>query len=206
VLMATVLWLMSSIKTTILIPLLVVLLGIATTLWLIGMVQFSHSAMKRRIVSIAALALGLGIGTFGYLLTVDPTHQLAWQPFTTERVNALRAEGKPILIDFTADWCANCKVNEKFALNTAATKELVERHGVVPLLADFTDESDEIKGWLDRFGALGVPLTVIFPAGRPDDPIILDGVYTQRTLLKRLEEATRPPTLASTAVTTAEAR
>lgn len=206
VLMGTVVWLMSSLNTKDIVPLLVMLLGIAFTFWLIGTIQFSPSTAKRRIVSAAAVALGLGIGAFGYFLTLEPTNKLAWEPFSTQRVNALRAEGAPVLIDFTASWCANCKVNERMALNTADTKAAVEKLGVVPLIADYSDESPEIKEWLDRFGRDGIPLTVIFPANRPNDPILLDGLISQRTLLEKLEEAVRPKPVATTAVKTADAR
>jgi thiol:disulfide interchange protein len=206
ILMGTVVWLMSNLKSTDIIPLLVMLLGVGVTLWMIGTVQPSPSAAKRRIVTVGAIALGLGIGAFGYGMTVEPTHKLAWEQFSTERLNELRNQGKPVLIDFTADWCQNCHWNERFALNTKETKALVQKHGVVPLVADFSDESPEIQEWLDRFGALGVPLTVIFPANRPNDPIVLDGVYTQGTLLKSLDEAVKPKTVASTAVKTAATR
>lgn len=206
ILMGTVVWLMSNLKSTDIIPLLVMLLGVGVTLWMIGTVQPSPSAAKRRIVTVGAIALGLGIGAFGYGMTVEPAHKLAWEPFSTQRLNDLRNQGKPVLIDFTADWCQNCKFNERFALNTAATKAVVERHGVTTLVADFTDESAEIQQWLDSFGAIGVPLTVIFPTDRPNDPIVLDGVYTQGTLLENLEAAVKPKTVASTAVKTAGVR
>ncbi|MDQ3329368.1 MAG: thioredoxin family protein [Planctomycetota bacterium] len=205
-LLATALWLLTSVRTDLLMPMLVALLGIALALWMVGMVQFSLSPMKRRAVSAAAVALGAGIAAFGYTLSVEPTHKLAWEPFSTARLNALRADNKPILVDFTADYCFNCKTNERLALNTEETKAIVERHGVVPLVADFSDGSSEIKQWLDSFGVVGVPLTVIFPADRPNEPIILEGVYSQTTLLKKLEEAVKPPAVAQAAVKTANVR
>ena len=67
----------------------------------------------------------------------------------------------------------------------------MSEHDVVPLLADFTDESDEIKQWLLKFRQDGVPLTVIFPAARQNEPIVLSGVYTKGTLLKKLQEAVK---------------
>ncbi|HEX6987616.1 MAG TPA: thioredoxin family protein, partial [Planctomycetaceae bacterium] len=207
VLMGTVVFILSSVNARFIVPALVMLLGIALALWLIGMVQFSHSATKRRVVSLAGLALGAAVAVFGYQLTVEPTHKLAWEPFSTQRVNDLRAERKTVLIDFTADWCVNCLTNERLALNTEDVKAFVEEHGVVPLRADYTDYSQEITDWLDRFDRQGIPLTVIFPADRPNEPILLDGLFSQGKLLEKLEEAVRPPAVArANGMKTAEAR
>ena len=189
VLMGTVIYLMMSLKTTFIIPVLIGLLGLAVGLWMYGMSQSNPAPAKRRFVATVALLIAAGIGYFGYSLTWESKHNLDWQPFSTAKLQELRSDKRPILIDFTADWCPNCKVNEHIALNTAATKSLVERYGITPLLADFTDESPEIKDWLDRFGSTAIPLTVVFPAGKPNDPIILSGVYRQATLLEALEDA-----------------
>lgn len=125
---------------------------------------------------------------------IEPTHsseggELPWETFSGERLMELLREGKPVLIDFTADWCLICKQNEKIALNTEATNEFVRKHGVVTLYADYTRSDPEIQEWLERFNSISVPLTVIFPEGDPQNPIILDGPYTQSTLLAELQQA-----------------
>jgi thiol:disulfide interchange protein len=57
------------------------------------------------------------------------------------------------------------------------------------LVADYSNESPEIRKWLNRFDSISVPLTVIFPGSRPDRPIVLRDVYTKSTLLAKLREA-----------------
>src|SRR5690606_28919705 len=99
-----------------------------------------------------------------------------------------------------ADWCVNCITNERLALNTEETKSFVEQHGIVALKADYTDYSQEITDWLDRFDRQGIPLTVIFPADRPNEPILLDGLFTESKLLDTLGKAVKPPVLAEAAV------
>ena len=116
-------------------------------------------------------------------------HHLPWEPFSATRLATLTAAGKTVLIDFTADWCPNCKLNEFLALNTSKTADLVRRNGVVPLLADFTREDPEIHAWLGKFGSISVPLTVIVPGDRPSQPILLRDTYRQGTLLAALEQA-----------------
>lgn len=115
--------------------------------------------------------------------------RLPWQPFSTLRLADLTAAGKTVLIDFTADWCPNCKLNEFLALNTQATVDLVSRNGVVPLLADFTREDPEIRSWLGKFNSISVPLAVVVPAARPTEPIVLRDTYRQGTLLTALQQA-----------------
>lgn len=115
--------------------------------------------------------------------------ELAWQPFSGERVVELIAEGRTVLVDFSAAWCLTCKANEANALNTPATVDLVRELNAVTVYADYTALSPEIKQWLDRFHSIGVPLTVIFPGRDARRPIILRDLYTQATLLASLREA-----------------
>ena len=85
-----------------------------------------------------------------------------------------RAEGKTVMVDFTADWCLTCKTNLKFAINTEDVSQWPATNGVVPLLADFrTEDSPEIKQMLAALESNSIPLLAIFPADRPDEAIVL---------------------------------
>ncbi|QDU60805.1 Thiol:disulfide interchange protein DsbD precursor [Planctomycetes bacterium Pan216] len=117
------------------------------------------------------------------------TNELPWQPFTENKLGVLLNEGKTVLVDFSADWCLTCKRNESVALNTQETRNLVKQLGVIPLYADYTDQSDEIKKWLEKFGSISVPLLVIFPGDRPTKPIVLHDLYSQDQILAKLKEA-----------------
>lgn len=189
VLMGAVVWLISFTAPDRVVPLLVMLVGIALGLWMIGNL-YDHATPVRRKLAVRAWAVlmaGAVIG-FGYSLQFQGA-RLQWQPFSTAQLQSLLKDGRPVLIDFTADWCLICKQNETLALNTRDTIQFVEEHGVVPLYADYTHEPAEIREWLERFQQDGVPLTVIFPAGRPTEPILLRGPYTQGKLLAKLKEA-----------------
>lgn len=59
-----------------------------------------------------------------------------WEAFSPECVVALRAEGRPIFIDFTADWCLSCKVNERIALHTDAVRSAFRASGLAPYPSD----------------------------------------------------------------------
>lgn len=176
------------------IPSLVMLLGVALGLWMIGNLYDINSRIRHKnFVRVAALLLTLLICWFGFSLAGENKERLPWEPFSETRLTALVKQNKTVLVDFTADWCLTCHTNELLALNTKNTKDLVVKNGVVPLVADFTSESAEIKKWLAKFEQIGVPLTVIFPAGRASEPIVLRGLYSQGELLDKLKLAIQQP-------------
>jgi thiol:disulfide interchange protein len=84
-----------------------------------------------------------------------------------------------------------CKTNEAVALNTAATKELVQQNDVVTLKADTGDgPTDQIHALMDELGnpGHGIPFLAIFPGGG-GNPITLSGPVRQKTVLEALEKA-----------------
>ena len=119
--------------------------------------------------------------------------ELPWEPFSEQRLSELRRQKRGVLIDFSAKWCLVCKKNEFFALNTPATLELVKNHGIVTLYADNSNDDPVVKRWLRKFNSNSVPLTVIFPVGRPNEAIIIRDSFSQAKLLEKLREAVRTP-------------
>lgn len=201
VLLASVIFIVSYTDKKFTIPALVMLLGVALGLWMIGNLYDVNSHIRNKMaVRVLAVVLTALVCWIGYDLSRESKHRLPWEPFSETRLAALMKENKTVLVDFTADWCLNCHVNEAFALNTQETQTLVVQNGVVPLLADFTGQSAEIKKWLAKFKQVGVPLTVILPGGRQSEPIVLRGVYTQGTLLEKLKEAVQAPVTAKSQI------
>jgi thiol:disulfide interchange protein len=94
-----------------------------------------------------------------------------------------------VLVDFTANWCLTCQLNYAIAIDTSPVLELVKQNGVVPLLADWTDYSPEIKAMLNTLGSDSIPLLAIYPADRPGDPIILRDLLSQNEVLEALKQA-----------------
>jgi thiol:disulfide interchange protein len=69
--------------------------------------------------------------------------------------------------------------------------ELKEELEIVFLYADWTfkEEDDEIGQVLIKLGFNSVPLTAIFPGSNPNEPILIDGVYTPARLHDAMREA-----------------
>ncbi len=185
VLLGTVIWLLTSIDQDRLIPTLMIMLGVGFGLWWIGNAPAGASLNQKLIRASTALVVAAAVSWFAFW----EGPQLPWQEFNEANLSKHIQSGKTVLVDFTADWCANCKLNEKFALNRNETISFIKEHDIVPLMADFTKQDPLIAKWLEKFQHDGVPLTVIFPAGKPTEPILLRGVYTQGQLLKELERA-----------------
>ncbi len=94
-----------------------------------------------------------------------------------------------ILVDCTADWCVNCKTLEATVLNTDAVRRTLQENKVVLLQADWTHESPEVTRFLDWLGFQQVPVVVVFPAGRPNEPIVFTGMFTQKDIISAVEKA-----------------
>lgn len=177
-----------------LLPLLTGLLGISLGLWMIGQMYDRETPIRRK-NWIRGWALGLTIATCGLgwqmhrEATMKLAHHLPWEKFSSERFIQLRKDGRPAIVDFTAEWCGICKTNEAIALNTLDIANFVKERNVTTLMADWTHYDAEITEWLDRFKVPSVPLTVIIPADPKQDLIVLNGLFTKGQLLERLNEA-----------------
>ncbi|MEL0093981.1 MAG: thioredoxin family protein, partial [Pseudomonadales bacterium] len=105
--------------------------------------------------------------------------------YSDEAVKAALANGHPVFVDFTADWCITCKVNERVAIQAAATRALFDAQGVVVLVADWTNEDASITQALARFGRVGVPLYLLYRPGE-QNPQILPQLLTTDVIREAL--------------------
>ena len=101
------------------------------------------------------------------------------------RVEALRAEGRPVFVNLTAAWCISCKVNELVALDTAAVQAGFTSAGVTQLVGDWTRGDSAITALLRAHGREGVPLYLFYPAqGAP--PVMLPQILTEGIVLRAI--------------------
>jgi len=196
-LMATVIWLAWVLGiqagSNALVFLLGTLLIIAIGAWVMGRwAILSVTTSRRRMAYIIAsiciiggLVMGLGGVTAS---AITPAHAaaadgaIAWEPFASDRIREVRAEGNPVFIDFTAAWCLSCQVNERVAFSSEQVQQRFTDLGIKPFKADWTSYDEDITRALAQFGRNSVPLYIYYPAGA-DAPIILPEILTPGVVL-----------------------
>ena len=198
-LLGTVVYLFSTINEKYFIATLSTLVGLWFACWWIGRTSIVASAGQKASARIGGTLVAGAVGVGSFIFLVPGETDIAWVPYSPEVLHVELDEGetvltaiarkRTVLVDFTADWCPNCKLNMAFAIDTPEVAELIERNGVLPLVADWTDESEGIKDAINAFGAQSIPLLAIYPAGRPEEVTLLYDLITQQQLLDALEDA-----------------
>lgn len=179
---------------------LVFLLALALACWIYGTFCGPMSSARTRAIALLAvvlIAVGGGwvsLAKFSASARTESSSANAaggipWQPFSQKALDDLLAEGKPVFVDFTADWCISCKFNERTAIDVPAVRAAFEKDGIVPVKADWTNANPEITAALKKFGRVGVPFYVLYPAGKPDQPITLPELLTEQIVLDALAKA-----------------
>lgn len=108
-----------------------------------------------------------------------------WQAYSAERVAEALRKG-PVFVNFTADWCITCKVNEQVAM-TEQVITLFDDRQVTRFVADWTNRDASIAREIERHGRSGVPLYLWYPTAGNTNPEILPQILTEQMLISRLE-------------------
>ncbi|CAN5325656.1 thioredoxin family protein [soil metagenome] len=169
--------------------------------WLFGQGQYQQKTTPKYMLQ-AALPLALigsalllapvskaqpaDAGASGALSKTAVPHEV-WTP---ERLAALRAEGRPVFVDFTAAWCVTCKVNEGAALSNQAFADTLAKTNTAYLVADWTNRDAVIAKALADFGRVGVPLYLVYPASG-GDAVVLPQLLTPGLVRSAIEKAAK---------------
>ena len=176
------------------------LLGVAA--WIVNRwsaPQRSRTAtLVTRTLAGAALVGGIAIAVIGAGSAPPPestpasastatTTDTAWQSYSPEAVESLRAEGRPVFVDFTAAWCLTCQVNKRRVLSAPSIQEAFDKNDVALVRADWTNRDPEITQALRSHGRSGVPVYVLYP-GDGSAPRLLPEVLTDDIVLDALKD------------------
>ncbi len=83
--------------------------------------------------------------------------KLVWTAYSDEVMAAAASRQQPVFIDFTADWCATCKVFEKTHINQAAVLEALSDTNTLAVKADLTSQESALWDVLATMGRSGLP-------------------------------------------------
>lgn len=174
-----------------------VLLSIGITTVALGLVlgflrtsDTNNKALRRALGSIS-IVVGASLifyaGTqFSDTPQVKKGNLHAWSAYSEKKVNEYLALGKPVIIDFKADWCAACLELENKTFSTKLFQDESTRFGL--LYVDATDVTPEVGEIIEKFGVLGLP-TIIFIGkdGKVKPSLSLTGFEPAEDFIKRMK-------------------
>lgn len=155
---------------------------------LIAFVLWLWRAESRTARTLKYAALGLALALLAHPLmraAAAPASQTQSNAWSETRVAELRAQGRTIFVNFTADWCVTCKLNERIALSSGRVQQIFKERNVVWLTGDWTREDPAITAALARFGRNGVPLYLVYAKG--GEPEVLPQLLTPDIVIDSLQ-------------------
>ncbi len=163
---------------------------VALAAWLAGLAQRRAAQGGKPVALTAGAGLLAALAVAAVVWPQDKAAELQSEPYSPARVAELRAEGRPVFVNYTAAWCVSCQVNDKVALSTHAVASAFARHKVAYLKADWTKRDATIAAELASHGRAGVPLYLVYGTNGGEG-VILPSILTPDIVVKAVEAADR---------------
>lgn len=140
-----------------------------------------------RRITISALASLLACAAVMFAVEQNDRGPVNWQAWTPARFEAARATGKVVVVDFTAEWCLNCKALEASVLHRKEVASVLNSESVIAMKVDITAGYPEGVAFMKELEWANIPLLAVFGPGAPQ-PAKYDS-YTQATVLTAIDRA-----------------
>ncbi len=195
VLVGTALFLMLSVKPELLILTLLFLLFVAFACWWYGRFATFDKPQGKRLAHTAGALLIAGLGA--RLAFVDlgalGSEELGegWVHFEPDLLKESLAAGRPVFVDFTADWCVNCKTNKVVVYDSDRVQAEFAAKNVVVMEADETGKSEYtamLERLRQRLGANSIPFMAVFSPDNPTEPIVHHSIISRARMLEILDQ------------------
>lgn len=159
----------------------------AIVVWALRLVVRAGTWSERAlpITVLGSLAM-IALMTTGGLMNAPG--DLNWQPFSEDKLKLARSEARPVMIEFTADWCLNCKVLEKTVFRSQTVAAAVKKTVLLPLRVDITEVNAANKALLTRYKGFAIPYVVLLNReGLVSDQ--LTGIFSAQTMAAAILKA-----------------
>ena len=159
-----------------------VILSFCIWMWA-AWVPFGTKLSRKLLVR--SIAVVLAIVAFWFFFKPE---LVSWQDYDSALIESTKSKRRPILIKFTADWCTNCEIVEKFVYQRRDIAKLIDAKGVLTIKGDTTkaDQSATID-MKDIYKEPGVPVTMLFLPGETE-PVRLRELFFGDKLKELLEK------------------
>jgi thiol:disulfide interchange protein DsbD len=161
-----------------------------------GWVSFDTAPAKKWLVRIIAVIIAVVAGWWllpNSMIKAAPqqavmSEGIAWQPYDANAIKSAIADKRPVLIEFTADWCLTCKAVEKTVYARKDIQDLLKQKNVLVIKGDATwAENPATIALKDVYNEPGVPVTIVHVPGKTE-PTRLHGLVIGNELKKTLKE------------------
>jgi thiol:disulfide interchange protein DsbD len=202
-LLATVVYLMTSLRSDLLIFTIAFLLFVALGCWWWGKFATFDQKLGARLSTLGVVLAFVLIGArisfvdMRNLFAGSSADRLAWVEFDPELLAKYHKDGRNVFVDFTANWCPNCKYNEVSVYDSDEIRALVKKKDVVAMKADITNDSERtemIRRLMAKLGARSIPVCAVFPGDRPLQPYVRLDIVTVSTMKEIFEACPDPKT------------
>jgi thiol:disulfide interchange protein DsbD len=184
-LLGTTLYLLSILPASKYLQVLSALLLLAFCAWLWGRYCGVATSVRCRVAGIICFVI-LTVSTFIILQPVPPLPR--WSEFTPEYFSA-QVGKKNILLEFTADWCPNCKLLEATILTDERLRKWQRSYNMEFIRVDITKDDSCATRLLAELGGKSIPLTALFPVGEDaTSPLVMRDVYSMQHIEKNMDE------------------
>lgn len=136
-----------------------------------------------RILTMLVLMVPLGILFLWIGIFLD-ARPIRWDEYSETDLTS--SSDRVALVFFTADWDLTGNLVEAETINYWWIKHLIRSHRVVTMKVDLTDWPAPSARILKSVGGAVTPTIAIYPAGRTENPTILDGMITRDDLSEAL--------------------
>ena len=157
------------------------LIGLSLIIFSLIIYKINHKKSFNKIMSFSAAVFSILFIVLSHdsERKVGPKELLIGEPWETLKVSQIRSEGKNVLVNFTADWCLTCKVNEAVVFNSKYFKDLISSGDLVYFVADWTNYDSRITKELENYKRGGVPLYLYWKKN-DQSPKILPAILSKQ--------------------------